>query len=48
MNYQPKEFSDIEEYLKKQARFKHLTDDDIEIIKKSRDEKWEYINKNFK
>ena len=48
LNYQPKEFSDIEKYLKKQARFKHLTDDDIEIIKKSRDEKWEYINQNFK
>ena len=47
LNHKPNEFSDIEKYLKKQARFKHLTDDDIEIIKHSRDEKWEYIKRNF-
>ena len=48
LNYKPKEFSDVKSYLKKQSRFKHLTDEDIEIIEKSRNIKWENINKNFK
>ena len=47
LNHEPKEFSSVEEYLKKQSRFRHLTDEDIEIIKQSRDAKWEYIRKNF-
>ncbi|MCR4794070.1 MAG: pyruvate synthase subunit beta [Ruminococcus sp.] len=47
LNYKPKEFSSVEAYLKKQGRFKHLTDEDIQIITASRDKKWEYINKNF-
>ena len=48
LNQRPKEFSDVSAYLKRQSRFKHLTDADIEIITKSRDEKWEFIKKNFK
>ena len=48
LNHEPKEFSDVSEYLIKQSRFRHLTDEDIEIIKQSRDKKWEYIHKNFK
>lgn len=47
LNHKPKEFTSVEEYLKKQGRFKHLTDEDIQIITASRDKKWEYINKNF-
>ena len=47
LNHEPKEFLSVEEYLKKQSRFRHLTDEDIEIIKQSRDAKWEYIRKNF-
>lgn len=43
LNYRPKEFSPVEDYLKKQGRFKHLTDDDIEVIKKGRDAKWQKI-----
>ena len=43
LNHNPKEFTDVSEYLKKQGRFKHLTDDDISIIIKSRDEKWRKI-----
>ena len=27
--YRPKEFSDVEHYLKRQKRFKHLTEEDI-------------------
>ena len=48
LNYQPREFTDIESYLKKQSRFRHLTDEDIETIKRSRDAKWDAIHKNFK
>ncbi len=48
LNHRPKEFSDISAYLRRQSRFKHLTDEDIEIITRSRDKKWEFINRNFK
>ena len=34
--------------MKKQGRFKHLTDEDIALIVRSRDEKWEKIRKNWK
>ena len=47
LNHKPKEFTSVEDYLKKQGRFRHLTDEDIQIISASRDKKWEYINKNF-
>ncbi len=48
LNFRPKEFSDIGEYLKKQSRFRHLTDEDIKIIENSRNAKWEFIDNNFK
>ena len=47
LNHKPKEFSSVEEYLGKQGRFKHLTDEDIKIIADSRDKKWEHIEKTF-
>ncbi|MGN1481089.1 thiamine pyrophosphate-dependent enzyme [Porcipelethomonas sp.] len=43
LNHNPKDFTSVSDYLKKQGRFKHLTDDDIEIITSSRDEKWKKI-----
>lgn len=43
----PKTFTSVEEYLRKQARFKHLTDEDIKTITDSRDKKWEFIRKNW-
>lgn len=48
LNRRPKEFSDVGEYLKRQGRFKHLSDEDIELIKESRDRKWDFIDKHFK
>lgn len=48
LNYRPKNFSNPADYLKKQSRFRHLTDEDIQTIITSRDAKWEYINKNYK
>lgn len=47
LNHKPKEFSSVEDYLRKQGRFRHLDDSDIETIISSRDKKWEYINRNF-
>ncbi len=48
LNHDPKEFTDIAEYLKKQSRFRHLTDEDIQIIIKSRDAKWEKIRRDWR
>ena len=48
LNRKPKAFSSIEDYLKKQARFKHLKGKDIEFITGSRDKKWEKILKKWK
>lgn len=47
LNRNPKEFGDLRAYLKKQSRFKHLTDQEIELIERSRDLKWERIRKNW-
>ena len=48
LNHDPKEFTDVAAYLKKQGRFRHLTDEDISIIIKSRDEKWTKIRGTWK
>lgn len=40
LNRRPKEFKPVEHYLKRQGRFKHLKDEDIEVIVKYRDYKW--------
>lgn len=47
LNHKPKEFTSVEAYLKKQGRFRHLTDEDIQVIEVSRDKKWDYIDRNF-
>ena len=48
LNRNPKEFASVGTYLKKQGRFRHLTQEDIAAITKERDEKWRLIHKNFK
>jgi len=48
LNRKPKEFSPIEDYLKKQVRFKHLKEKEIKFITANRDKKWEKILKNWK
>jgi pyruvate ferredoxin oxidoreductase beta subunit len=47
LNRNPKEFTPVEEYVKKQGRFKHLGSDEIDIIIKNRDKKWEQIRNNW-
>lgn len=43
LNRDIKAFSSVEDYLKKQARFKHLTEADIKHIENQRDEKWKEL-----
>ncbi len=40
-------FVDVKEYLSLQGRFKHLTEDDIEIIKGNIEKRWERLMKMF-
>ncbi len=47
LNRNPKEFKPIEDYLKVQGRFKHLKDEDIEVIKQHRDAKWEKMRRDW-
>ncbi|MDF2615136.1 MAG: Pyruvate synthase [Clostridia bacterium] len=45
LNRDVKEFTSVKEYLKKQNRFKHLTDEDIVAIGCQRDKKWKSLRK---
>lgn len=47
LNKAVKEFTSIRSYLKKQARFKHVTDNDIEVIEKQRDQKFNFIKERY-
>jgi pyruvate ferredoxin oxidoreductase beta subunit len=47
LNKNPKEFKPIKEYLKKQGRFKHMSDADVEKVIQHRDMKWERMRKNW-
>ncbi len=48
LNRDPKEFLSVESYLMKQSRFKHLTKEDIMVIERQRDEKWEKIRRSWR
>ncbi|HDS59182.1 MAG TPA: pyruvate synthase subunit beta [Thermoplasmatales archaeon] len=43
VTYKPKKRKPVAEYLKKQRRFGHLTDEDIQRIQQEVDEKWEKL-----
>ena len=47
LNRNPKEFASVEKYLSAQSRFKHLTEDNIKVIKDQRDKKWQKMRKNW-
>ena len=47
ITHKPKEFSDVTSYIRRQARFKHLTDEDIAVIIEGRDKKWEKILRDW-
>lgn len=47
LNRNPKEFSSVENYLKGQGRFKHLSDMDIQQIIEHRDKQWEKMRSKW-
>jgi pyruvate ferredoxin oxidoreductase beta subunit len=47
LNKNPKEFASVETYLKAQNRFKHLTEENIEVIKEHRDKKWAKMRRDW-
>lgn len=48
LNHKVQNFSPIKNYLRKQRRFKHLTDKDIKIIENQRNQKWIELKKKLK
>jgi pyruvate ferredoxin oxidoreductase beta subunit len=47
-NEKVQNFSSIKNYLRKQKRFKHLTDEDVKIIENQRNQKWIELKKRLK
>lgn len=48
LNRDPKEFTSVTEYLKKQGRFAAMNDEDIARVIRERDAAWERMRKNWK
>ena len=47
ININPKNFSPVRDYLKKQKRFAHLDDQAIELVANQRDRQWQRIRKRW-
>ena len=47
LNRDPGEFASVESYLRRQARFKALTDDEVRLIEAGRDAAWEAMRRNW-
>ncbi len=47
LNKDVKEFASVRAYLKKQGRFKHLTDEDIKEIERQRDKQFKFIKERY-
>jgi len=47
LNKNPKEFASAAEYLKKQGRFKHMTEENINEVVAQRDMKWERMRRKW-
>lgn len=47
LNYKPKAFSSIENYIQQQKRYQHLSEKEIEAIKQIRDHHWQVIEANY-
>jgi pyruvate ferredoxin oxidoreductase beta subunit len=47
MNQAPKTLKPVEEYLKAQRRFRHLTEENIGEIRENRDREWEEIKQKW-
>ncbi len=47
LNRDPKAFADVSHYLKRQSRFSHLSQDEIDWVTAARDAKWEQLRRLF-
>ena len=47
VNRNPEKFTSVSDYIRKQGRFKKVSDDDIEKIIQARDEKWKKIRRDW-
>ena len=47
INIKPKSMDKLSNQIKKQGRFRHLDDSDIDIIRTLRDDKWEHIKRHW-
>jgi pyruvate ferredoxin oxidoreductase beta subunit len=47
MSQVPKTLKPVEEYLKAQRRFRHLTEENLELIRENRDREWELIREKW-
>jgi pyruvate ferredoxin oxidoreductase beta subunit len=48
LNRNPKEFALVQDFLFRQARFRHLKNEDVEQIIQERDRKWTMIRKSWR
>ncbi|MDK2823415.1 MAG: pyruvate ferredoxin oxidoreductase beta subunit [Clostridia bacterium] len=48
LNYRPKDFKPVKEYLAKQKRFRHLKDADFQVIEEHRDEEWKILERHLR
>lgn len=47
LNRKPREFTSVRDYLKSQGRFRALGDEEISLVERSRDAKWEMIERDW-
>ena len=47
LNRKPREFTSVRDYLKSQGRFCALSDEEISLVERSRDAKWEMIERDW-
>lgn len=47
VNRKPKEFTSVANYIKRQGRFKHLSEEEVKSIEIQRDAKWDKIVRNW-
>ncbi|MEG1435685.1 MAG: thiamine pyrophosphate-dependent enzyme [Gordonibacter sp.] len=47
LNRNPREFASIEAYLRRQGRFKALSDEDVADVERGRDAKWEVMRRDW-
>jgi len=47
MSQVPKTLKPVEEYLKAQRRFRHLTEENLKLIRENRDREWKIIQEKW-